>query len=244
MKAWKGGRVPWERVCLRHTWFPVERVPVSGSVCVFTECVTAEGTLELSHGPFPHLSSLLPCGSETPPDLPPFFSVLCHPSILLWHSPSQHVGDVYPHFPSPGPAVIPVSFSPSSSPSALLFTHHLSSLTHLCCDHFVNWSVASLLSLHHEGDNDDNGGEYSDLSHQDARRLRSLYPLNGCSKNAWAIFIWEWHNWCEFHTKSMLHFIKTHHCCLCHTQYGWGFSFFFFSFFLFPCGRTVHPIWN
>lgn len=105
MKAWKGGRVPWERVCLRHTWFPVERVPVSGSVCVFTECVTAEGTLELSHGPFPHLSSLLPCGSETPPDRPLFFSVLCHPSILLWHSPSQHVRDVYPHFPSPGPAV-------------------------------------------------------------------------------------------------------------------------------------------
>lgn len=82
MKAWKGGRVPWERVCRRHTWFPVERVPVSGSVCVFTECVTAVGTLELSHGPFPHLGSLLPCGSETPPDLLCPLSSL-HPPVTL-----------------------------------------------------------------------------------------------------------------------------------------------------------------
>lgn len=179
-----------------------------------------------------------PVAPKTPPDPPPPFSVLCHPSILLWHSPSQHVGDVYPHFPSPGPAVILVSLSPSSSPSALLFTHHLSSLTHLCCDHFVNWSVASLLSLHHEGDNDDNGGEYSDLSHQDARRLRSLYPLNGCSKNALAIFIWEWHNWGEFTPNPCC--ISSKHTTTASVIHNMaGFFFFFFS-----CGHTVHPIWN
>lgn len=57
---------------------------------VFTVNVAAQRTLYMSHGPFPHLSLLLPCGFEMQTDLSLspscFFPLLCHPCFLQRHA--------------------------------------------------------------------------------------------------------------------------------------------------------------
>lgn len=91
---------------------------------MFTECVAAEGTLESSHGPFPHLSSLHPVAPKTPP-----------PSSLSSVIPPSSCDTLRRLLQLPVPLPLPslrhpALLSPSSRFSFFL-THNLSALAQL-----------------------------------------------------------------------------------------------------------------